>query len=117
MTSLRQQSINQARTLLGDNRLLAFFRWSEAASLHDDPMACRCMVRELDGGSDLDAVFAWNPEGTGFLLHAEALGGNRFRIEFGYNAGFLCGDGAEWEVTFSDAGEVLHGSAQNHWIS
>lgn len=118
MTSFSPHSLTHARELLGECRLLAFFRWcvqTEAGRNGEYPMACNLMVEELDSGLDLDTIFRGSQGRMGYQLQAEAIGENTFRIAFGYFAEPTCGDGAEWEVAFSDAGEVLHGSAHDHW--
>ena len=110
------QNLKQARKLLSDARLLAFFR---AAAKEPDPMAARMMQRSLEVLGSLDAVFAeyvgdepWSMEIT---LKVVQVASRTFRITFGYAGGHV-GDGGTYRVVYSAGSSMLRLELDAFWV-
>jgi hypothetical protein len=120
-SSPTSRAAERARLLLGDDRVLAFLRWTRPAAELDDrprPSACRFINDELEAGETLDQLFSTTTPGAnnGYFLKAKWVRAGCCQIEFGCHAGMDCGDGGEWIVTFSDAGEVVEGEMTSFWM-
>jgi hypothetical protein len=110
----REQQVHDARQIISDGRLLAFFRAANRMQARG-VFAVELIGDALDRGETLDAIF-YDGEDFGYLLSAEQTSGSTYRIEFGCQAGPSAGDGGEWEVSFA-GDEVLTVSGGWTWIS
>lgn len=110
----REQQIHDARKLISDGRLLAFFRAANRMQA-SDVFAVKLISDALDNGERLDDIF-YDGEDFGYLLSVEPTSGSAYRIKFGCQAGPDAGDGGEWEVSFA-SDEVLTISGGRAWIS
>jgi len=108
-----RQTINQARKLIFDDRLIAFLRAARPdAAVH----AVELGNRHLDNGYTLDQIFSVGKP-DGFFLSVEKLRDLAFRITFSCLANPLAGDGGSWEVEFDDRGTVRSLTGGGRWIS
>ncbi len=109
----RQISIRNARRLVSDRRLEAFLR--AARAIDDELTALGLIVESLAEGQTLDECFGEGGE-YGYLLAASELEDGSFRIAFGCQVDPMCGDGGEWEVTFS-GDQVQSLTVVDQWMS
>lgn len=110
----REQQVHDARQIISDGRLLAFFR--AVNRMHARGVfAVKLIGDALDIGETLDEIF-YDGDDFGYLLSAEQTSDSTYRIEFGCQAGPDAGDGGEWEVSFA-GDEVLTISGGWTWIS
>lgn len=110
----REQQVHDARQIISDGRLLAFFRAVNRMQARG-VLAVKLIGDALDRGKTLDAIF-YDGEDFGYLLSIEHISGSTYRVEFGCQAGPDAGDGGEWEVSFA-SDEVLTISGGGTWIS
>jgi hypothetical protein len=103
--------IAEAYQLLGGVRLLSFLRWAR----EPDVMACGLVNKALDEGAGLE-VLAGDGGEWGYVLEAEAIGDERYRIRFGCMEGRGDGDGGTWLVSFDAEGRVREGELVSAWI-
>lgn len=113
MTSSRERTNSRALAGLGRARFVRFVRairldpWCEAA---------RTINEELDFGRTVDTIF-FDGEKFGYHVSVRMIDRQRFRIEFGCQAGPLAGEGGTWEVVFGDDGEVVRVESRGHFIA
>jgi hypothetical protein len=96
----REVGIRQARTEIGDVRLIVFLQ--AAAVRHGDHVLALQLIQghcASETSESLDAVF-YDGDIYGYSLAAERLSDSKFQIDFGWQAGPTTGDGGTWEVTF-----------------
>ena len=104
----------RARKRLGDKRLLAFLK--HVHQRPGEPLACQLFHEALERGETLEALFN-GPGESGFFVETRRTGGGWWRINFGYVAGPMTGDGVDQEVKFNRAGEVEETGSVSCWIS
>jgi hypothetical protein len=109
----REQEIQDARSVISDDQLIAFFR---AAKSHGHPPAAIYAINNgLDNGECLDALFYTGNE-YGYELSVRKSD-STFNIRFGCAEMPLAGDGGIWEVTFNNRDQVLTIKGGASWIS
>ena len=108
--------LKQARKLLSDERLLAFFR---AAADEDRVTATRMMHRSLEELGSLEAAFAEYGGDAPWRMHIqltiEQESPRTFRITFGF-AGGNVGDGGTYRVVYSGGSKVQRLELGEWWI-
>ena len=108
---------SHSRHLLGSKRLRSFLRWSVQTMDEEDEMpACTLAIQELKAQRPLADLFS-DGSPHGFSLRIEKVCINTFRIEFGCQAGPAAGNGGQWEVVFTRAGEVAAGRLVSRWLT
>ena len=108
---------SHSRHLLGTKRLRSFLRWSVQTMDEEDEMpACTLAIQELKAQRPLADLFS-DGSPHGFSLRIEKVCINTFRIEFGCQAGPAAGNGGQWEVVFTRAGEVAAGRLVSRWLT
>ena len=104
--------MKRGRNLLGDERLLAFFRFIAS---EDEAMAVSLVTSDQKEGSSIDDLFA--DEGDfGFTLQVEEISELIFEIYFGCIAGPDAGDGGQWTVTYDSDGNVVSAGGETMWM-
>ena len=102
-TNSREEQIRKARELLSDEQLIAFFK----ATRDKKVQAIELINKELDRGMSLDRFF-YTGEMFGWALSVRKLAGeSRFKISFGFGAGFDVEYGGEWKVKVNGNEVVL----------
>lgn len=116
MMNEREVGIRQARTEIGDVRLIVFLQTADVR--HGDHVLALRLIQghcASETSESLDAVF-YDGDIYGYSLAAERLSDSKFRIDFGCQAGPTAGDGGNWLVDFNgDAVRLI--DAESFWIS
>ena len=106
-----------SRRDFGEKRLLSFLRWSlQTLHMPGDILACTLVNKALDEGRTLGDLFGTRSP-DGYKLKISLLPDHTYRIEFGCHAGPEAGDGGEWEVVFTEEGDVKGGKLTSCWMS
>lgn len=101
----------EARNLLGDSRLRTFFKVGRDFA---DGVAFDYMYEALARGEGLDILTRLEGE-SGYVLGAQRLGENEFRIQFGYRSGDGWSDGAVWRVRYDPIGSIQDIDVESDW--
>ena len=109
----RERTAEEARTVLGDERFLAFLH---SANEGLRVQAVKFILEALESGDSLDAIF-YDGEDWGFRLDVDQLEEFRFSIEFGCEAGPTAGDGAAWAVEYDSQGDVVRCDISDVWMA
>lgn len=80
-------------------------------------LAIKLINGELDKGVDLDLILKKDAKGFGYSLRAIKISEDKYKIEFGCQAGPLAGDGGEWEVIFDGSDNVIECGIVETWES
>lgn len=108
-----QAQLSEARKVLSDARLMAF--WKEAAA-QPFPGAPGRMLKQLGRGQSIDEIFAMHARGSiSIELKVEHMSSRVFLITFGHH-GPQVGDGGVWRVVFSGGAKVVRCQEQGFWI-
>jgi len=99
---------------LKKERIINFLRYIKK---DNDVFAVEIINTQLDKGMELDLIFKKDANGFGYSLSAKKLSEDKYKIEFGCQAGPLAGDGGEWEVSFDGGDKVMVCSGGKTWIS
>lgn len=112
--------ITKARKILGDKRLLNYLRFinekGSKGGFMFDVLAVKLINEKLDRGQSLDVLFDKESD-FGYQLRVFKYNELHYRIEFGYLAGPMAGDGATWNVWFNPDESVSSAEMVSFWVS
>jgi hypothetical protein len=107
-------SHEQIRSVIGDQRLKAFFR-AACGSVYP-PRAIKTICKHLDSNKELEQIIEEYKGGREDLeLDVKQLEDHLFEITFGFR-NIPMGDGGIWKVGFGPKGDVTSLEQPGHWI-
>jgi len=98
----REKRIYRARKKITDQLLLEFLN---VMGENPDTLAMKLINQSITEGLSLDEIF-YTGETFGYNLIARDIDEDTIELEFGYQAGFLAGDGNHYWLVFDDDGQV-----------